>query len=481
MDSIEANCKHILDYAFYPGSVAVIGASDHPLSFGYHFLRHLIDYAYGGKIYPVNPGKEFVQNIKAFSSLADIPGKVDFVICCVSADSVLPLLDECAGKGVRIVHLLTARLGETGRPQALEMEQKIKLRAGQLGIRLIGPNCMGVYNPSSGIAFGYGFPKERGHAGVVFQSGGAATTLIQNGMLQGLRFSKAVSYGNAIDLDESDLLNYFAVDTDTKMVAVYLEGVRDGGKFLTALKNVAARKPVIIIKGGWGLSGIRAVNTHTGALAGTRNIWQTVLNQPGVVEVADIEEMIDLLMMFDCLPPIAGKKVGIIGGGGGKNVISADLAEKAGLSLPQIPHQLRSKFREIVPDLWDWIGNPVDFSIWGDNSLKTVEVPRLFIESNEYEAIIVQISDDNPFDDEGWVKLIKTEVDNIIDMVKTVKKPLVAVLSGGKPSFKDTENTRWKMLFKQRERLIDAKVPTFNRTSEAVSALNKYSNYWMHK
>jgi acetyltransferase len=478
---IKSASRHVLDYAFYPGNIAVVGASDQTLSAGYHFLKHLLDLGYAGNIYPVNPKKDSILGVKTYPGLKDVPGEVDLVICCVSTDRVLPLLDECRLKNVKVVHLFTARLGETGRPQALELENRIKAAADRLGINLIGPNCMGIYCPESKISFGYGLPAEPGNVGVVFQSGGAATVLVQAGALLGLRFSKVISYGNALQIDESDILGYLSNDIKTGIIAGYFEGIRDGKKFMLSLSNAARSKPVIAIKGGRSKSGIRAVASHTAAIAGSNNIWDTAFSQAGVIQVRDLDEMMNLLCLFNTLPPIAGNRVGIIGGGGGKCIIAADLAEEAGLSVPPLSLEIREKLKVIVPALWDWLGNPVDFSIWGDDAFKAAEVRRVLSNSPDFDCLITQISDDNPMDDEWWTAIIKMEVDDIISVHRQKTRPVIAVLSSVRPGYSDLQNVRWKTISEQRSRLISELVPTFDTMAEAVRALAKYVNYWERK
>jgi acyl-CoA synthetase (NDP forming) len=478
---VKPTSRHVLDYAFYPGNIAVVGASDQTLSAGYHFLKHLLDLGYAGNIYAVNPKKDSILGVQSYPGLKDIPGDVDLVICCVSTDRVLPLLDECKIKNVKVVHLFTARLGETGRPQALELENRIKAAAGRLGINLIGPNCMGIYCPESKISFGYEMPAEPGNIGVVFQSGGAAALLVQDSALLGLRFSKVLSYGNAMQIDESDILDYLSNDARTSIIAGYFEGVRDGKKFMRSLQEAARKKPVIAIKGGRSKSGMRAVASHTAAIAGANNIWGTAFAQAGAMQVKDIDEMMDLLCLFDMLPPIAGNRVGIIGGGGGKCIIAADLAEEAGLSVPPLSLEIREKLKAIVPALWDWLGNPVDFSIWGDDAFKAAEVRQVLSNSPDFDCLVTQISDDNPMDDEWWTAIIKMEVDDIISVHRQKIKPVIAVLSSARPGYSDLQNIRWKTISEQRSKLVAEKVPTFDTMAEAVRTLAKYVNYWEKK
>lgn len=481
MASLTLNSQSILDYAFYPRNIAVVGASDQTLSAGYFYLKHLLDMGFLGNIYAVNPKKDSILGVKSYPSLKDVPGEVDLVICCVSTDRVLPLLDECKLKNVKIVHLFTARLSETGRPQASDLEKRIKVSADRLGINLIGPNCMGIYCPESKISFGYGLPAEPGNVGVVFQSGGAATVLVQCGALLGIRFSKVVSYGNALQIDESDIIDYLSNDAKTGIIAAYFEGIRDGKKFMKSLTKASLRKPVIAIKGGRGKSGTRAVASHTAAIAGSNNIWDTAFSQAGVIQVKDIDEMMNLLSLFNVLPPVAGKRVGIIGGGGGKCVIAADLAEEAGLSVPPLSTEIRNKLKDIVPTLWDWLSNPIDFSIWGDEAYKAAEVRQVLSNNPDFDCLITQISDDNPLDDEWWTSIVKMEVDNIISIHKQKTKPVIAVLSSAKPGSADLQNIRWKTISEQRSKLIAEQVPTFDTMAEAVGTLGKYVNYWEKK
>jgi len=481
MDALTSAKIHVLDSAFSPQSIAVVGASDQPFSFGYHFLRHLLDHKYGGKIYAVNPQKDTLLGVKCYHSLASIPGDIEFVICCVPTGKVLSMLDECAIKNVKIIHLFTARLGETGRPEAMELEKQILIKARKLGIRLIGPNCMGIYSPASGIAFGYDLPSEQGNIGMVFQSGGAACLLIQLGALLGLRFSKAVSYGNALDLDESDIIDYFVEDSQTSIIATYFEGIRNGAKFIDTLKRAATRKPVIAIKGGRGNSGARAAASHTAAIAGTQDLWQTAFHQTGVIEVNDFDEMASLLLLFNTLPPIYGRRAAIMGGGGGKAVIAADLAEEAGLIVPPLTQDIKNKLKHIVPDLWDWLGNPVDTSIWGDSGPMLSEVPRLFAESPDYDFTIIQSSEDNPMADDLWMYIVRWGVEITIDAFKKGGKPVIAVLSGGKPGQAGMQNVRWQTIAEQRSKLINEGVPVFDTMAEAVKSLSKYTGYWESK
>ena len=472
----------VLESAFHPNAVAVAGASEDPFSFGYHYVRHLLDYGYPGHIYPVNPRRETIQGLKAYPNLTSIPEPVDYVICCLPASKVLDLLAECPSRGVKVVHLLTARLSETGRQEAKDLEARILQEARRSNVRLIGPNCMGIYYPGGGISLGYGFPKEAGIVGAVFQSGGASDLLVRHGELQGLRFSKVISYGNALDLDESDFLNYLAHDDETRVIAAYFEGAKDGRKLLNALTDAARVKPVIVIKGGRGLAGTRAAASHTAALAGYNVIWETAFRKAGVIQAQDIRELVNFLVAFSFLPPIRGNRVGIFGGGGGMSVMSADICEEAGLVLPPLPAEFREKLRTKAPEIWDWVGNPVDVSIMGGISrgLEAVigEFPEMIAESPQFDFIITEMAEDNPFPEDIWSVVVKRQTEAYINVSRKQLKPMIAVVGGGETSYDESKNMRWRALAEQRARLINAGIPTYSTIAEAARAVRQVIGYW---
>ncbi len=472
----------ILEAAFHPKAIAVAGASDDRLSFGYHFVRHLLDYGYPGHIYPVNPNKQVILGLRAYPNLISVPEPVDYVICCLPASKVLDLLTQCSAKEVKVVHLVTGRLSETGRQEAKDLEARILQEAKKLNIRLIGPNCMGIYHPRGGIAHGYDLPKEAGKVGGVFQSGGGSELLVRYGELRGLRFSKVISYGNALDLDESDFLNYLAHDDETKIIAAYFEGVKDGPKFLSALNDAASAKPVVAIKGGRGEAGTKAVASHTAAIAGSENVWKTAFRKAGVIEARDITELVDFVVAFYFLPPITGNRVGIISAGGGASVMSADACEEAGLVVPPLPPEIKEELRTRAPEIWDWVGNPIDGSIMSavpmGFEVVVAEMQRMLANSPHFDFIIVEITDDNPFPKDIWGTLMRKYTEGIINLSREQRKPLVGVVSGGIVGPDRFQDCRWEVLAEQRSRLADAGIPTYSTVAEAAKAMRQFIDYW---
>ena len=237
---------HPLEEILHPKSIAVVGASDTGRGGG--FLTPLQE-NYKGKIYPVNPKYSEIGGLPAYPRVSAIPEPVDYVISSIPSHQVLDLIEDCGQKGVKGLHLFTARFSETGRKEAADLEKEILKRARAYGLRIIGPNCMGIYYPKEGIAFNEGMPMAPGKTGLISQSGQVVGELVEIAKLQGLRFSKAISYGNALDFNECDYLDYFTQDPETEIILLYIEGVRDSQRFPDTLKKASSIKPVLIVKG----------------------------------------------------------------------------------------------------------------------------------------------------------------------------------------------------------------------------------------
>ena len=269
-----------LEAILSPRSIAVVGASANRDTPGHDYVLSLLQYGYRGQIYPVNPRLEELLGLPAYPSLRDVPGPVDYVISCVPNTAVLDLADQCIEKGARVLQLFTARFSETGREEGKRLERELAQRAQRGGLRIIGPNCMGLHHSRLGITFRPDMASPPGPVGVLSQSGNLLFELNYRGVPRGLRFSKAISYGNGIDLDESDFLLYFARDPGTTVIGAYIEGVKDGRRFLRALSEAARAKPTVVLKGGRTGGGGRTAASHTAALAGRREVWEAAVLPP---------------------------------------------------------------------------------------------------------------------------------------------------------------------------------------------------------
>jgi len=465
---------HPLEEILHPQSIAVVGASTASV-LGGNFVRALLEYGFKGKIYPVNPKYSEILGIRTYPSLREIPGSIDYVISAVPASEVLNMLEDCSQKGVKCIHFFTGRFSETGRHEAAELEQEILKQARKWGIRLIGPNCMGIYYPREGISFHGEFPKELGSVGLASQSGAGAIHFVHSGSLRGIRFSKVISYGNALDFNECDYLDYFSQDPETKIILMYIEGVRDGKRFFNALRQAVSTKPVIILKGGRGKSGARAAASHTASLAGATKIWETAVTQAGAVSAENFDELTDLAVSFHFLPPITSVRVGIApGGGGGASVLAADQCEEAGLDVIPLPADIREELKSKCISTWDWIGNPIDTSQTRvDVTFSTGDMLQMMARNQNFDLLIADIGEPRQWGQrvvtaEAHLEQYKLEMRNL--------KPLLAVVGEGSLGINDYN--RWKVMGEVRTKLIAANIPVYPTIERAARAARKLVDYY---
>jgi acyl-CoA synthetase (NDP forming) len=349
-----------LDEVFCPQGVAVVGASAFNLSFA-ELVVHSLKEAEFPAIFPVNPKYKEVLGLPCYASLTDIPGAVDHVIVNIPAESVLKLLDDCAAKRVKSVHFFTAGFGETGDAERAELERAMLVKAKAGGFRIIGPNCVGLYVPKSRLVNNINSPLEPGPIAFISQSGGHAQNLPDYSRARGLRFSKVVSYGNALDVNESELLDYFSRDPETEIIAAYIEGVKDGQRFMRVLAETAAQKPVVIYKGGRTDAGRRAAYGHTASMTSSVAIFDALCRQVKAIQVDDVEEMIDVLTALRFVHPLPRDTgAALMGAGGGPSVLASDEMEKEGLRVPCLSPAVQAELKQSLPVAGSIFINPLD-------------------------------------------------------------------------------------------------------------------------
>ncbi len=377
-----------LDEVFFPRNVAVIGAS--PTNF---YTVALMQGKLRDHLYPVNPNYTEIHGRRSYASILDIEGPVDYVILALPAAYVLDIVKACVRKGVKVIQSFTSGFGETGLAEGLKLEDELaSMVSGK--VRLIGPNCMGIYCPRSGLSFNPASTNEAGHIGVISQSGTFAQFFIHAGRPRNVKISKMVSYGNGIDLDCPDFLEYLADDPDTRVIALYVEGTNDGKRLMSAVAYASQRKPVIVLKGGVTKEGGRVAASHTGALAGTGKMWSAMFKQAGAVQVDDFEDLLNLTVALDGPPLPAGNGVSIITYSGGFSVVQSDMCVKSGLAVPPFSPPAVERLREFVPISGTMIGNPLDawqmFYKYSDEAATLKDVLRIVSEESGVHAIIVQ-------------------------------------------------------------------------------------------
>jgi acyl-CoA synthetase (NDP forming) len=471
--------KLSLGRLFSPSTVAIVGASSNPFVGGHQFTRFLIDYGFQGKLYLVNPTSSEILGLKVYPALTAIPeSSVDYVISCIRADGVLSLLDDCSKKNVKLVHLFTARLKETGRDKETKLQAEILEKARRLGIRILGPNCMGIYYPKSGLSFNHGLPRESGPVGGFFQSGGGAAEFVRYAALRGVRFSEVISYGNASDIDEVELLDYFASDSETEIITSYVEGVKDGRKFAEALALAAKKKPVIVLKAGRSTTGAKLALSHTASLAGSINVWQAALKQCGAIMVSKFEELIDQVVAFTFLPPITGKRVIVAGGGGGKSMVSADVWEEEGFELPDLSAEFRKKLKEKIPELWDWVRNPIDASLFQGTPMVDVNVLEWLSNEDGFDIWVANLTQDDPLPEDIWQNVLAPNFLNSVIGIKKNGKPVVCVIETGEIGPAEMENWKWRAIAETRRQIVNQGIADFPSAERAARAIGRLVNYW---
>ncbi|MBI4641946.1 MAG: CoA-binding protein [Candidatus Tectomicrobia bacterium] len=465
---------HPLEFLFHPRSIAIVGASNNPRNSGRRYLEQLQHFGFKGDLYPVNPNVSEVLRLKAYPSVTEIPSPVDFVISCIPAQMALPLMEECVAKGVKAVHYFTARLSETGLPERKAMEEELVQIARRGGVRIVGPNCMGLHYSESGLSFRFDLPQESGPIGFISQSGRNTVELVHRGSGRGLSFSKIVSYGNGCDLNECDFLDYFLHDPETELIAAYIEGVKDGRRFFKVLREVASKKPVIILKGGQTGAGARAVASHTASLAGNFSMWEIACRQAGAINVADMEELADMTLAFLLLSPVQGRRIAVMGGGGGGSVGAADVCERAGLIVPPLPDEIKRELRAIAPEVWTMIGNPIDSSAT-DGQTTFIRAAELLAADKDIDLLMANPGAEWSLDQPENRDDLFQSLEMFINLGKSVAKPMVFILPPG------DFGQPWKsqIILELQEVCVRAGYPVYPTIARAAHALSKF--VWYHE
>lgn len=344
---------------FAPSSVAVVGASATTVSAGNRFLRHLKAFGFPGPVYPVHPSATEIEGLQAFPSFAGVPRMVDYAYVSVGAPNVPSVLRAMKGR-VRIAQVMSSGFAET--PEGRELDRAMVAAAREAGIRVVGPNCLGVYSPTARITFTERTSPEAGRVGVVCQSGGLGIDILRRGRNRGLRFSGLVTAGNCSDVRPSELVEYFVESPDTSVIGLYLEGAGDGRRLFEVLRGAGSRKPVVILKGGSTPQGSRAAASHTGALAGNGRGWQALQAQTGAVLVEDLDGFLDALLVFQCLTPRdePTRRAVLLGNGGGTSVLGADALARAGLEVGQLGEGVTQALEGLKLPAGSGVLNPID-------------------------------------------------------------------------------------------------------------------------
>ena len=458
---------------FYPKSIAVVGVSATSIKAGSLWVSDLRSAGFPGPIYPVGSSGGRIDDLEIFPNLRLVPGEVDYVIVAVPRQSALELLDDCAAKDVKAVHFFTAGFSEMDAQQGRKLEDQMLEKARQGNVRIIGPNCIGVYCPEHRIPFLMGILGENGSVGFISQSGGIATKLVTTGIARHINYSKGVSFGNGIDLDASDFLQYLAADPNTRVIGAYLEGTRNGTRLFGTMKEVAKIKPLIVWKGGRTEAGAQAALSHTGSLASSAAIWSAMLKQAGAVEVRSLEELTDTLLVFQQFERGRGTRAAIVGGladgGGGNSVAAGDACMENGLRVPPLSSDTKQKLSELLGDIGGILRNPVDVS-----QAQFRGLPTLFqaIDSIVRDAAgdIILIQEDIEILLPIYSQKGLEEINEfIIELRRRQNKPIIVILPPG-----SVEAQR----LQTEQKLLSGSIPVFCSMERAARAIHRLNQYY---
>ncbi len=356
---------------FYPKHIAFIGASENSTLGSMMYLSAFKESKWSDTFYPINPKHDKILNWECFPSVLDVPFPIDTAYISLKTKFIPKIVKECVEKGIKWVIIFASGFSETGNPNGLNLEHKLKEIIKNSKTRIIGPNCLGPFNAEIGMAFTY--TSQRGNPGSVSfmsQSGGHLTQLIDVGFKRDIRFRYGVSFGNQIDLNCIDFLRFYGRDSKTTLIAAYLESSGSASlyEFFLELKNISKIKPIIIWKGGYTQDGSRAAFSHTGAIASNIKLWNTIHKQTGAILVKHNEEFWNAIKTFELLYPNyipKGRNVGIVTPGGGASVNMTDLFASQNLSVPELTFESQSKIAEILPEVNVNIKNPIDLGASG--------------------------------------------------------------------------------------------------------------------
>ena len=446
----------ITDSFFFPQRIAVIGASAEAGKVGNDILRNLIEGKFDGEIYPVNPKRDEILGLNVYHSIGEISSDIDLAVFIVPPRYVISGLDDIAKKNCKAVIVISAGFKEVG-AEGAQLEQELVKKAKQYGMKVLGPNCLGIISPSSKVnaSFAAEMPIQ-GNISFISQSGALLTAVLDWSMEEGIGFSKIISLGNKAVLDEIDFLEYLGEDPDTEVILGYIEGVEEGQRFMKVAQQVTRKKPVLLIKAGSTSAGARAASSHTGTLAGSDKAFATAFKQTGIIRIHNVADLFDLAKGFAQKRIPRGNKLVVITNAGGPGILAADASEKNKIQLQPPKTEIIAELKEALPPTAA-LFNPVD--IIGD------------AREDRYKNALNILKKDRSFD--GFLVILTPQsmtdaykvAEEIVKFSSNCKRPIFAALMGG------------KLVRRGIELLNKNNIPNFEFPDEAVKSFAALVNY----
>lgn len=446
-----------LDRIFYPKSVAIIGATKKPNKIGNVIVKNFMQGKFIGGLFPVNPKYKDIMGLKCYSSVLEIKKKVDCVIIATPAVTVPAIMEQCGKAGVGGVVILSGGFEEVGQHKLAE---QVKATAKKHNIPVIGPNCLGVFNPYTRVdsiflpTYKLERPKPGGIA-FITQSGAVGSTVLDLSAFYGIGVSKFISYGNGTVLCENEFLEYLMDDDETEIIILYLEGAKDGRKLLEWMRKVNKKKPIIALKAGKHAIGQAAAMTHTGNIAGAYLAYKSAFRQADVTEAHSLDELFDFVRIFN-QPLPKGNRVGIITNGGGIGILTTDSVEDEGLKMAKFSEETEKKLRKILPS-YGTVANPLD--LVADAGVEAYEKAiEIYMNDPGIDALAIVVLLQTPPIDERILHILTKASDDR-------RKPMLTISVGGEY----TENYR---------KILESKgVPSYQSPASAIKALKRFVEY----
>lgn len=441
----------MLERFFNPSSVAVVGASQNPAKIGYDILNNIIRYGYGGAVYPINPRAKEILGHKAYPDLASVPSKTDLAVVAVPGSAVIDVLEQCGKVGIDSVVVITAGFKETG-PEGARLEEELATRAGELGIRVVGPNCLGIIDTASALnaSFAAGMPPA-GRIGFFSQSGALCVAILDWALGKNVGFSRFVSLGNKMDISETEIILSMGEDENTRVILGYLESIEDGPRFMKAARQISKTKPIIIIKSGTTGAGAKAASSHTGALAGSEHAYRAAFRQSGIIHAESMQALFGYAMAFAGQPLPKGPAVAIVTNSGGPGILAADACDRSSLQLIPMRKETANRLREFLPPMAS-VYNPID--IIGDASDERYErTLEVILKDELVHAVLILLTPTAAVDPEAVAR-------KIVGLASDANKPIMTSFMGE------------KRVRGARRILQDHGIPTYDYPEDAITAVD---------
>lgn len=417
----------IWDAVFNPKSIVIVGKTERAKG-AYLYISSLKNFEFGGDVYVISTDGGGGYGFKTFDTIADLPHGIDYAILAVPAKKVPDTLRELETKGIKVAHVFSSGFADLETKAGKRLEEELKKASKETGIRIIGPNCLGIFSPRSGMAFPPGiFPKDLGNIGFVSQSGGTSQSFAWCGENYNYRLSKAVSIGNSADIDILDFFEYMKEDPETDIIGLYIEGVRDGNRFMELLNAASSKKPVMVLKAGLSDAGIIATSSHTGIMAGKAHIWEAAIRQAGGILVETFDELVETASAFTKKRGKPNRNIALVNRGGGEGIIAADILPKMGLCVPLYSDRTQKALSEIIPAAGTGFKNPLDFAAVGGFPGVFDKVFEIIDDDENTDTIIYQhhIEFAHLFSRKEYNEYL---LDTLISFYKKSKKTLLVVI-----------------------------------------------------